>query len=123
MSKNVNLFILFQATPIPGLIIKPRPEKLPYVEIIPMYAGTNGTLIKSAVAAGAKEIVIQAGMRKRQHPDIRSDQRGDVPGRPQTWPRMFQVLLALEMWEKTNCGWKDMGDADLGQATFPEMDD
>lgn len=62
MSKNVSLFILFQATPIPSLLIKPHAVKLPYVVIVPMYAGTDGTLVRSAVAAGAKGIVIQAWM-------------------------------------------------------------
>ncbi|MGD0623526.1 MAG: hypothetical protein ABSB32_02275 [Thermodesulfobacteriota bacterium] len=62
MPKNVNLFILFQATPIPSLLIKPHAEKLPYVEIVPMNAGTDGTVVKSAVAAAAKGIVIQAWM-------------------------------------------------------------
>jgi L-asparaginase len=62
MSKNVNLFILFQATPIPSLLIKPHGVKLPYVEILPMYAGTDGTPVESTLAAGAKGIVIQAWM-------------------------------------------------------------
>ena len=35
-------------------------EKLPYVEIVPMYGGADGTLIKAAVSAGAKGLVIQA---------------------------------------------------------------
>src|SRR5512139_2105940 len=35
-------------------------EKLPYVEIVPMYAGADGTLVKAAIAAGAKGLVIQA---------------------------------------------------------------
>jgi L-asparaginase len=68
MSKNVNLFILFQATPIPSLLIKPHAVKLPYVEILPMYAGTDGTPVESALAAGAKGIVIQAWMRNVKIP-------------------------------------------------------
>ena len=39
-----------------SLIVK----KLPYVEIIPMYGGAEGTLIKAAVSAGAKGLIIQA---------------------------------------------------------------
>jgi len=35
-------------------------EKLPYVEIVYMYGGADGSLIRSAVAAGAKGIVVQA---------------------------------------------------------------
>ena len=35
-------------------------EKLPYVEIVAMYGGADGSLIRSAVAAGAKGIVVQA---------------------------------------------------------------
>ncbi len=35
-------------------------EKLPYVEIIAMYGGADGGMVRAAVAAGAKGIVIQA---------------------------------------------------------------
>jgi len=35
-------------------------EKLPKVDIIPMYAGADGELLKTAVEKGAKGIVIQA---------------------------------------------------------------
>jgi L-asparaginase len=33
---------------------------LPRVEIVPMYAGADGTLLRAAVAAGAKGVVVQA---------------------------------------------------------------
>lgn len=35
-------------------------DKLPYVEIVQMYGGADGTLVRAAVAAGAKGIVVQA---------------------------------------------------------------
>jgi L-asparaginase len=35
-------------------------EKLPYVEIVAMYGGADGTMVRAAVAAGAKAIVVQA---------------------------------------------------------------
>jgi L-asparaginase len=35
-------------------------EKLPYVEIVAMYGGADGGMIRAAAAAGAKGIVIQA---------------------------------------------------------------
>src|SRR5262249_27984594 len=35
-------------------------EKLPYIEIVPMYGGADAKLIHAAVAAGAKGIVVQA---------------------------------------------------------------
>lgn len=35
-------------------------DELPYVEIVPMYAGADGGLLQAAVARGAKGIVIQA---------------------------------------------------------------
>ena len=35
-------------------------EKLPYVEIVAMYGGADGGMIRAAVAAGAKGIVVQA---------------------------------------------------------------
>ncbi|HEY6107131.1 MAG TPA: asparaginase [Anaeromyxobacteraceae bacterium] len=35
-------------------------DKLPYVEIVAMYGGADGGLIRAAVAAGAKGIVVQA---------------------------------------------------------------
>ncbi len=35
-------------------------EKLPYVEIVAMYGGADGSLLRAAVAAGAKGVVVQA---------------------------------------------------------------
>ncbi len=35
-------------------------EKLPYVEIVAMYGGADGTMVRAAVAAGAKAIVVEA---------------------------------------------------------------
>jgi L-asparaginase len=35
-------------------------EKLPYVEIVAMYGGADGAMIRAAVAGGAKGIVVQA---------------------------------------------------------------
>ena len=42
--------------------IKPLPEgsHLPRVDIVPMYGGADGALVRAAVAAGAKGLVIQA---------------------------------------------------------------
>lgn len=52
--------VIFYRAPIRRQHIPLIVEKLPYVEIVPMYGGAEGTLIKAAVSAGAKGLVIQA---------------------------------------------------------------
>jgi L-asparaginase len=52
--------VIFYRTPVRRQYIALKVEKLPYVEIIPMYGGADGTLVKAAVTAGAKGLVIQA---------------------------------------------------------------
>ncbi len=52
--------IIFYRAPLRRQHIELTHDKLPYIEIIPAYGGADGTLIKAAVAAGAKGLVIQA---------------------------------------------------------------
>ena len=52
--------VIFYRAPIRRQYIPLKVKKLPYVEIIPMYGGAEGTLVKAAVTAGAKGLVIQA---------------------------------------------------------------
>src|SRR5262249_20624476 len=52
--------VLFYRSSLRRQHIPVKLEKLPYVEIIPSYAGANGTLIRAALAAGAKGLVIEA---------------------------------------------------------------
>ena len=52
--------VVFYRTPFRRQYIPLKVGKLPYVEIIPMYGGADGTLVKAAVTAGAKGLVIQA---------------------------------------------------------------
>ncbi len=52
--------VIFYRAPLRRQHIPLRMDKLPYVEIIAAYGGADDTLIKAAVAAGAKGLVIQA---------------------------------------------------------------
>lgn len=52
--------VIFYRTPQRRQYMPLRTEKLPYVEIVAMYGGADGTLIKAAANAGAKGIVVQA---------------------------------------------------------------
>jgi len=52
--------VIFYRAPIRRQYIPLKVERLPYVEIIPMYGGADGKLLKAAVTAGAKGLVIQA---------------------------------------------------------------
>jgi L-asparaginase len=52
--------VIFYRSPLRRQHIPIKLEKLPYVEIIPAYGGADGTLIRAAIAAGAKGLVIQA---------------------------------------------------------------
>ncbi len=52
--------VIFYRIPFRRQYIPLKVGKLPYVEIIPMYGGADGTLVKAAVTAGAKGLVIQA---------------------------------------------------------------
>jgi L-asparaginase len=52
--------VIFYRGPLRRQHVPLTQEKLPYVEIVAMYGGADGTLIKAAVAAGAKGLVIQA---------------------------------------------------------------
>lgn len=51
--------VVFARTPLRRQHIALKEGSLPRVDIVPMYAGADGTLIRAAVAAGAKGIVIQ----------------------------------------------------------------
>jgi len=52
--------VIFLRAPLRRQHIALKEQKLPYVEIVPMYGGADGTLVKAAANAGAKGIVIQA---------------------------------------------------------------
>ena len=52
--------VVFYRSPLRRQHVPIQVAKLPYVEIIAAYGGADGTLIKAAVAAGAKGLVIQA---------------------------------------------------------------
>lgn len=52
--------IVFGRTPTRRQYIGLKADRLPRVDIVAMYAGADGTLLRAAVAAGAKGIVIQA---------------------------------------------------------------
>jgi L-asparaginase len=51
--------VLFYRAPLRRQHIELKDGKLPYVEIIPMFGGATGNMVKAAMAAGAKGIVIQ----------------------------------------------------------------
>lgn len=52
--------VVFYRAPLRRQHIALKEDKLPYVEIVPMYGGADGGLVRAAVGAGAKGIVIQA---------------------------------------------------------------
>jgi L-asparaginase len=52
--------VIFYRAPLRRQFIALKEQKLPYVEIVPMYGGADGTLVRAAANAGAKGIVIQA---------------------------------------------------------------
>jgi L-asparaginase len=52
--------VIFYRAPLRRQHVPLAQEKLPYVEIVAMYGGADGTMIRAAVAAGAKAIVVQA---------------------------------------------------------------
>lgn len=52
--------VIFYRSPLRRQHVPLMEGKLPYVEVVAMYAGADGTLVKAAVAAGAQGIVIQA---------------------------------------------------------------
>jgi L-asparaginase len=52
--------VIFYRSPNRRQYIPLTQETLPYVEIVPMYGGADGALVRAAVNAGAKGIVIQA---------------------------------------------------------------
>lgn len=52
--------VIFSRNPTRRQHVALKEQKLPYVEIIPMYGGADGTLVRAAVNAGAKGIVVQA---------------------------------------------------------------
>jgi L-asparaginase len=51
--------VLFYRTPSRRQHIPLTQDNMPYVEIVAMFGGADGTMIKAAVAAGAKAIVVQ----------------------------------------------------------------
>ncbi len=52
--------VIFYREPLRRQYIELSQTTLPDVEIVPMYGGADGKMVKAAVAAGAKGIVIQA---------------------------------------------------------------
>lgn len=52
--------VLFYRTPARRQYIELKQNTLPYVEIIATYGGVDGTLLRAAINAGAKGIVVQA---------------------------------------------------------------
>lgn len=52
--------VVFYRTPLRRQHVPLTQDKLPYVEIVAMYGGADGAMIRSAVAGGAKAIVVQA---------------------------------------------------------------
>ncbi len=52
--------VIFYRSPLRRQYLPIKTGKLPYVEVIPAYAGVDGTLLRAAVQAGAKGLVIQA---------------------------------------------------------------
>lgn len=52
--------IVYSRMPLRRQHIPLRSETMPYIEIVPMYGGADGHLVKSALDHGAKGIVIQA---------------------------------------------------------------
>lgn len=51
--------VLFYRAPLRRQHVPLTQDKLPYVEIVSMYGGADGAMIRAAVAAGAKAIVVQ----------------------------------------------------------------
>ena len=51
--------VLFYRAPLRRQHVALTQDKLPYVEIVAMYGGADGTMIRAAVAAGAKALVVQ----------------------------------------------------------------
>lgn len=51
--------VVFYRAPLRRQHVLLTQDKLPYVEIVAMYGGADGTMIRAAVAAGAKAIVVQ----------------------------------------------------------------
>jgi L-asparaginase len=51
--------VLFHRAPLRRQHVPLTQDKLPYVEIVSMYGGADGAMIRAAVAAGAKAIVVQ----------------------------------------------------------------
>jgi len=52
--------VIFYRAPLRRQYVPLVQEKLPYVEIVAMYGGADGAMVRAAVAAGAKAIVVQA---------------------------------------------------------------
>jgi len=52
--------LVFARDPLRRQHIALKEESLPRVDIVPMYAGADGALLRAAVAAGARGVVIQA---------------------------------------------------------------
>jgi L-asparaginase len=70
--------VIFCRSPLRRQYLPVRTEKLPYVEVIPTYAGVDGTLLRAAVQAGAKGLVIQAlGIGNVNKPQFEAIQEGD----------------------------------------------
>jgi L-asparaginase len=52
--------VVFSRTPLRRSLVPIRTEKMPEIEIVAMYGGADGRLLRSAVDNGAKGIVVQA---------------------------------------------------------------
>jgi len=56
----VNERVTFHRSPLRRLHLPLRSPELPRVDIVPMYAGADGALVRAAASAGARGIVIEA---------------------------------------------------------------
>ena len=73
--------VIFGRTPLRRQHIPLKTESAPPVEIVAMYGGADGRLIKAAVDQGAKGIVVQAlGWGNINQPDVCRRQGSDCKG-------------------------------------------
>ena len=69
--------VIFYRAPLRRQHVPLTQDILPYVEIVAMYGGADGTMVKAAVAAGAKAIIVQGLGWGTEHPDVRGCAGGD----------------------------------------------
>ncbi len=75
--------VVFARSPVRRQFIRLERDTLPYVEIVPMYAGADGGLVRAALKLGARGIVIQAlgfgNVNAEMYEAIREAIMADVP--------------------------------------------